>query len=138
MHETKKSDRILLFDGVCNLCNTAVQYVLEHDTQQRITFASLQSNFGEKIRAENNLDASSLKTVIYIQENKLLIKSDAFFALMNDLGGWHKILLAFRIVPRFLRDWVYDRIATNRYAVFGKRETCYMPTPELMRRFIQD
>ena len=138
MSRKEKLDKILLFDGVCNLCNAAVQYVLKKNDQKDISFASLQSSFGSQILSENNLDTKSLKTVIYIKDKELLSKSSAFLALMNDLGGMHKLLLIFYVVPRFLRDAMYDLVANNRYAVFGKKNECYIPTPELAERFIQD
>ena len=138
MSRKEKLDKILLFDGVCNLCNAAVQYVLKKNHQKDISFASLQSSFSSQILSENNLDTKSLKTVIYIKDKELLSKSSAFLALMNDLGGMHKLLLIFYVVPRFLRDAMYDLVANNRYAVFGKKNECYIPTPELAERFIQD
>ena len=134
----KDLNKVLLFDGVCNLCSAAVQYVIRHDKQKAISFASLQSSFGIQVLSENHFETTSLKTVIYLKNGEVFIKSAAFLTLMKDLGGWHKLLLIFWIIPAFLRDTVYDLIAKNRYAVFGKKEECYMPTPELMERFIQD
>jgi len=138
MPNSKKVDKVLLFDGVCNLCNSAVQYVIRNDHQEAISFASLQSNFGRQVLSENQFDTTSLKTVLYIKNGEIYAKSSAILALKKDLGGWHNLLLIFWMVPAFLRDFVYDVIAKNRYKVFGIREECYLPTPELTKRFIQD
>jgi len=138
MPNKTNSDQVLLFDGVCNLCNATVQYVIRNDRQKVISFASLQSNFGLQVLSENKFDTTSLKTVVYLKNGKVFSKSAAFLLLMRDLGGWHKLMLVFWIIPKFLRDAVYDLIAKNRYAVFGKRDECYVPTPELLERFIQD
>jgi len=138
MPNKTNSDQVLLFDGVCNLCNATVQYVIRNDRQKVISFASLQSNFGLQVLSENKFDTTSLKTVVYLKNGKVFSKSAAFILLMRDLGGWHKLMLVFWIIPKFLRDAVYDLIAKNRYAVFGKRDECYVPTPELLERFIQD
>ena len=138
MSDNTNLSQILLFDGVCNLCNAAVQYVIRHDKKKTIKFASLQSPFGRKVLTEKYRDTSTLKTFIYIKNEEVLTKSSAFLTLMKDLGGIQQTAIVFWIIPRFLRDALYDFIATKRYAVFGKKESCYLPSPELEDRFIQD
>ena len=138
MSDNTNLSQILLFDGVCNLCNAAVQYVIRHDKKKTIKFASLQSPFGTNVLSEEYRDTSALKTVIYIKNEEVLTKSSAFLTLMKDLGGIHQTAIVFWIIPRIVRDALYDFIAANRYAVFGKKESCYLPSPELEDRFIQD
>ena len=138
MSQKENLNKILLFDGVCNLCNATVQYVIRYDKKRTLKFASLQSPFGRKILSEKYRDTSALKTVMYIRNEEVLTKSSAFLTLMKDLGGIHQSVIVFWIIPRIVRDSLYDFIAANRYAVFGKKESCYLPSPDLEDRFIQD
>ncbi len=127
---------ILLFDGVCNLCNGTVQFILKRDKKARIYFASLQSEQGQALLQKFNLPTQTLSTVVYVRGEKCLIKSTAVLYILKDLGGWWQLLFSFIIVPRFLRDVVYSFIARNRYKWFGRQESCMMPTPDLKSRFL--
>jgi predicted DCC family thiol-disulfide oxidoreductase YuxK len=127
---------IILFDGVCNLCNGAVQYLLKHDKKRAFLFASLQSETGKRILAEHGLPRNQLESIIYVSGNTSLQKSDAILSICKELGGWFKLLTIFSVIPKTIRDSAYDRIATNRYKWFGKQDHCMIPTPELKRRFL--
>ena len=128
---------IILFDGVCNLCNRSVQMVLRHDRKARFRFASLQSPVGEKLRGELGIDREKVDSVILVEDGRWYQESDAALRIARGLGGPWKLLGAFRLIPRPLRDAAYRLIARNRYRWFGKRETCWLPTPELRGRFLE-
>lgn len=133
----KKKNSIILFDGVCNLCNAAVNFVLDRDPRQHFLFASLQSEKARELLREQSFDHQSLKTIIVITDDgKLLTRSDAALHVAGKLSGGWKFLKIFKIVPKFLRDGVYNIIATYRYALFGKKNQCRLPTAELRQRFL--
>ena len=127
---------LVLFDGVCNLCNRSVQMILRHDRQARFRFASLQSPLGEKLRAELGIDRETVDSVILVEGGRWYQESAAALRIAHGLGGFWKLLGVFRLVPRPLRDAAYRLIARNRYRWFGKTETCWVPTPELRGRFL--
>jgi len=133
---------IVLYDGVCGLCNRSVQFLLKHDKDGRFRFASLQSNFAEKVLGRHGLDPKDLDTV-HVVENydqpgeRVLQRSDAILRAGRELGGfWSAASSVARIVPRPLRDLVYRFVATNRYRVFGKYDTCMLPDPNQRSRFL--
>lgn len=126
---------ILLFDGVCNLCNASVQWVIGRDTEGIFRFASLQSATGQAFLKQYALPAD-LNTVVMIKDGKAYTRSDVPLQLFKMLGGWWQLLFVFTIIPRFVRDAVYDLIAKNRYRWFGKKETCWLPDPEMKDRFL--
>jgi predicted DCC family thiol-disulfide oxidoreductase YuxK len=127
---------IVLFDGVCNLCNGSVQFLLKRDPQARFRFASLQSDTGQKLQAALGMDPQALDSVILVEGDRWYKESDAALRIARKLPGAWKLLTAFRIVPRPIRDAAYRLIARNRYRWFGKAETCWLPTPELRGRFL--
>ncbi len=126
--------KIILFDGVCNLCNGFVQFVIKHDARQQFSFASLQSDFAAKELPKRNLDPNVLKTVILLSDEQVYTKSDAALQILKQLKGfkWTSIL---QIFPKFFRNLVYDVIAANRYKWFGKKDQCMLPEPGLKSRF---
>ena len=130
------AERIILFDGVCNLCNYAVQFVIRNDPGKQFKFASLQSEFGQKILAEHNLRADDLSSFLLLDNGRLYKKSDAALRVNKYLKGMWRLLYGFIIVPRFIRDAVYTWIANNRYKWFGKQESCWLPTADLQARFL--
>lgn len=132
--ETKKP--ILFFDGVCNLCNGFVQFVIERDPKAKFRFASLQSNAGQEVLKQMNLSTEELKTVILQKNGKVYTHSDVALEMSRDLGGPWSLFYVFKILPKGLRDGIYDWVAANRYKWFGKRESCWLPTPELKARFL--
>ena len=136
------SNPIILYDGVCGLCNSLVQFLLKHDKDGRLRFASLQSDFAEKVLRRHGFDAKDLDT-LHVVENydqpgeRVLQRSDAILRAGRELGGfWSASSSVARIVPRPLRDLVYRFVATNRYRVFGKYDTCMLPDPNQRSRFL--
>jgi predicted DCC family thiol-disulfide oxidoreductase YuxK len=127
---------IVLFDGVCNLCNGSVQFILKRDPQALFRFASLQSAAGRSLMVEHGLDPEALSSVILIENGRAWQESSAALRVARYLPGGWKLLRVFAVIPRPLRDAVYRLIARNRYRWFGKQETCWLPTPELKGRFL--
>lgn len=130
------SSPVLLFDGVCNLCNASVQWVIRHDPKAVFRFASLQSEAGQALLQKFNLPTDELNTVVLVDGGKVYTRSDVPIQVGKKLGGWWHLLQMFFIIPRPLRNAVYDWIARNRYRWFGKKEECWLPTPELRERFL--
>ena len=129
-------DPVILFDGVCNLCNSSVQYVIRHDPKKIFRFASLQSPYAQKILADFHLPVNDFNSFVLFENNTVYTRSTAALKVAKRLSGWIKILWVFLIVPKFIRDAVYNIIAKNRYKWFGKREACWVPTPELKSLFL--
>lgn len=127
---------ILLFDGVCNLCNGSVQFILKRDPQARFRFASLQSEVGRSLMSEHGLDPDALSSVVVVEDGRVWQESSAALRITRHLPGLWKLLRVFLVIPRPLRDAVYRLIARNRYRWFGKSETCWLPTPDLKARFL--
>lgn len=127
---------IVLFDGVCNLCNSAVQFVIKRDPNAHFRFAPLQSQTGQRLLKQFNLSTEDFNTIVIVENGKHYVRSTAGLRLMKDLNNAWPLLYGFIIVPRFIRDAVYDFISKNRYKWFGKQESCMMPTPDLKRRFL--
>lgn len=130
------SGPVLLFDGVCNLCSGTVQFVIERDPDAKVRFASLQSEFAEQRFQELNIPNDYLDSIVLLEDDRVYFKSTAALRLARHMRGLWPILGIFRIVPAPLRDLVYDWIARNRYRWFGKKEVCWIPTPELRSRFL--
>lgn len=127
---------IVLFDGVCNLCNSSVNFIIDNDPKGLFKFGALQSAEGQKMLAEYNLEADKFKSIVLIYNNKVYHKSTAALMIARRLTGLWPLLYAFIIVPPFIRHAVYDFIAKNRYKWYGKQDTCRIPTPELKERFL--
>jgi predicted DCC family thiol-disulfide oxidoreductase YuxK len=123
---------VILFDGVCNLCTGSVQFVIARDSRKRFRFASLQSPVAERLLGQRE----NLESVILVQHGKIHRKSGAALRIARQLDGLWPLLAVFFVVPRFLRDAVYDWIGRRRYRMFGKRDACWVPTPELAERFL--
>jgi predicted DCC family thiol-disulfide oxidoreductase YuxK len=130
------NENILFFDGICNLCNTFVNLVIDVDENEKIKFASLQSDFGQKFLRDNHFSETEFNTFILFSAGKIYKKSAAVYRIFRLFGGFWKILLIFDLLPRTVSDFFYDFIARNRYKFFGKKESCRMPTPELKKRFL--
>ncbi|MEM6723328.1 MAG: DCC1-like thiol-disulfide oxidoreductase family protein [Bacteroidota bacterium] len=131
-----KGKPLLLFDGVCNLCADSVQFVIERDPKGRILFASLQSDLGQRVVELAKLQSAYLNTVVLIDNGKVYKRSAAAMRTTKFMKGAWPAFRAFLIVPEFIRDAIYELIANNRYKWFGKKEVCWMPTPELKARFL--
>ncbi len=130
------SGPILLFDGVCNLCKSSVQFVIKRDPNARFRFASLQSKTGRELAAKHGLKAAELDSVILIDKDEAYRKSSAALRTAAQLRAPWPMLAAFLIVPPAIRHWVYDYIGHRRYRWFGKMETCWAPDAALAERFL--
>jgi predicted DCC family thiol-disulfide oxidoreductase YuxK len=127
---------VVLFDGVCNFCNAWVRFILARDPQARLRLAAVQSPAGQEILERCGLPLDRFDTMVFVEDGTAYFKSTAFLSAVRYLKRpWPWLALA-RLVPRPLRDWVYDRIARNRYKLFGRRESCMMPTPDVRSRFL--
>ncbi|MBS1568834.1 MAG: thiol-disulfide oxidoreductase DCC family protein [Bacteroidetes bacterium] len=129
-------DHLVLFDGVCNLCNGAVQFIIRHDKHNRFRFAPLQSGAGRSILGEAGTPGDAFSTIVYLRKGKVLTKSKAVLHVARDLGGAWQLFHGLIILPRFLRDAAYDLVARNRFRWFGRRESCMVPGPGLEGRFL--
>ncbi|MEW5927897.1 MAG: thiol-disulfide oxidoreductase DCC family protein [Gemmatimonadota bacterium] len=127
---------VVLFDGVCNLCNGSVQFIVRHDPAGRFRFASLQSEAGQALLRRHGLDPTDLFSVILVEGGRAYARSDAALRIARGLTGPWRAAGALRAVPRPLRDAAYGWVARNRYRWFGKQEACMIPTPELRARFL--
>jgi predicted DCC family thiol-disulfide oxidoreductase YuxK len=127
---------VILFDGVCNLCNSSVQFVINHDPRGLFRFAALQSDFGQQQLEKYNFNKEDLISVILLIDQKAFDRSRAALEIAKRLSGLWPLLYVFIIVPPFIRNFVYDWISKNRYRWFGRRNECMIPTPDLKARFI--
>lgn len=132
-----KNKSIILFDGVCNLCNASVNFIIKHDKNERYIFASLQSDAAKEILLQFPLKKNKLDSILLIENEVIYDKSTAALLISRKLSGGFKLFYAFIIFPKFLRDNVYNFIAKNRYAWFGKKETCMIPTSKIKQRFLE-
>jgi predicted DCC family thiol-disulfide oxidoreductase YuxK len=130
------SDSILLFDGMCNLCTGVAHFILKIDKREKIRFATLQSSAAKLFLNRYGLFPDRADSVVYISGGKALVKSSAILHLLKDIGGGWKILYGFRIIPVFIRDFFYDLIAKSRYRIFGRRDSCMVPSEEIKWRFL--
>jgi predicted DCC family thiol-disulfide oxidoreductase YuxK len=130
------SPYILLFDGVCNLCNRTVQFVIKRDAKAKFLFASLQSDYGQTLLKKFGLPLDDFDSFVLITGDKYYLRSTAGLIVMKELGGIWKLFYALIIFPRPLRDFVYGIIAKIRYKVFGKSNSCMVPTSEQSKRFM--
>ena len=128
---------LVLFDGVCNLCNASVQYIIKHDKKDKFRFTAIQSEIGQQIIQTNQIDTFKMDSIILYSEKKgISYKSTAALKIAMLLGFPINVLGILLIIPPFLRNWIYDFIAKNRYKWYGRRESCMVPTPELKKKFI--
>ena len=128
---------VVLFDGVCNFCNHIVQFIIKRDKKKQFLFASLQGRTGQEILKKFNLPSNDFNSFILAEGDHVYTRSTAVLRMLKKLGGGWKLLYAFIIVPKFIRNAVYNRIAKNRYKWYGKRDECMVPTPELKERFLE-
>ena len=126
----------MLFDGVCNLCNGAVDFILRHDRHSRFVFASLQSEAGQELLNLYQLPTDHYDSMVLLKDGKLYQRSSAALEIARDLPGAWQLLTTFKVVPVPVRDAVYNFIARNRYRFFGKNETCRLPSPAERARFL--
>lgn len=130
--------KIILFDGVCNLCETSVQYVIKHDKKDIFRFVALQSDLGQKILKHIGINPAHIDSIVLYQPGvAYFYKSTAAIEIAKGLSGIFSVASVFRILPSGLRDTIYDYVATNRYKWYGKKESCLLPTTELMSKFLE-
>lgn len=127
---------IILFDGVCNLCNGSVQFVLKRDRGGYFKYASLQSESGQELLKKYGLPTDDYNSFVLVEGERVYTQSTAALRVARKLDGAWKILYGFILLPAFIRDAVYGLIARNRYRIFGKRESCMLPQPEWKSRFL--
>jgi len=131
-----KNKSIILFDGVCNLCNSSVNFIIKHDKKERYLFASLQSDAAKEILLQFDIKKIPFQSIILIDEDKIYDKSTAALLISKNLNNGYQLLYGFILIPKFIRDRLYTLIATNRYKWFGKRENCIIPASKLKNRFL--
>ena len=136
-----ESNPIVLYDGVCGLCNRLVQFLLKRDAHDRFRFASLQSNFGQEILTRHGADPLDLDTFYVVLDHgqpseRLLARSDGIVQALTTLGGIWKIGGAGKLLPKAIRDRLYNFVARHRYQVFGKSEACMLPEPKQRAKFL--
>jgi predicted DCC family thiol-disulfide oxidoreductase YuxK len=127
---------VILFDGVCNFCNGAINFVLKQDRKSVFRFAPLQSEAGRRLLQQYNLPTEEFESFVLIDQGKVYKKSNAALRVMNKLPWYWKEAQIFRLIPTIFRDAIYDFIARNRYKWFGKKDQCMLPTPEMKSRFL--
>ena len=131
------NDCVILFDSICKLCNAWCQFIIKYDTQQRFKLCSVQSPEGQSILKHFNMSTDHFDTMLYVEGGKYFDKSDAFLHIVNKLGLPWRSLYVFRVIPKGIRNWLYDRIALNRYLLFGKYDSCMLPNKENENRFLK-
>lgn len=134
---SNKDKSIVLFDGVCNLCNSVVQFLIVRDKKKKLFYSALQSSVGQEILRDNGLNTSDFDSFILQYKGEVYSKSSAGIRVLSQLGGLWPMMKVFLIVPKPIRDWVYSLIANNRYKWWGKKDHCMMPTPEMQSRFVK-
>jgi predicted DCC family thiol-disulfide oxidoreductase YuxK len=127
---------LIVFDGVCVLCSGFVRMVVRLDRQSRFRFATAQSPFGEALFRKHGLRPDSDETNLVLIDGVAFTRLDSFVAVMSELGWQWRATKALMLLPRPLRDWLYDRIAKNRYALFGRKDSCEVPSAELREQFL--
>ena len=129
-------ENLILFDGVCKLCNAWSNFIIRHDKRRRFKLASVQSPEGQAILAHFGYPVDRFDTMLVVRDGRCFEKSEAFFAVMGELGMPWNMALIFRALPARPRNWLYDRIARNRYTLFGKYDVCSLPTPDHHGRYL--
>lgn len=132
-----KDKKIILFDGICNLCDNAVQFIIKHDKKDIFRFVSLQSELGKNILKYIGVNNSQIDSIVlYLPGIAYFIKADAAFKILKELNSNYRFLLLLSFLPSFIKNSIYDYIATNRYKWYGKKESCLIPSRELESKFL--
>jgi predicted DCC family thiol-disulfide oxidoreductase YuxK len=138
MLDIPKNKKIILFDGVCNLCDSAVQFVIKHDKKDDFRFVALQSDLGQEIIKHIGIDTKNIDSIILYQPGiAYYYKSEAVLEIAKGLGGFFNLATLFSIFPTSFNNRIYDYIAKNRYKWYGKKESCIIPTKELQAKFLE-
>jgi predicted DCC family thiol-disulfide oxidoreductase YuxK len=128
--------RIILFDGVCNLCNNMVRFIIKRDPFAKFKFTALQSDQGLQILKQFEFQSDKSDFIIYIRGEKCFVKSTAILYILKDLGGIWMLYFLFILIPVFIRDFFYNILARKRYQLFGRQKNCIVPTPDIKKRFL--
>jgi predicted DCC family thiol-disulfide oxidoreductase YuxK len=131
-----QNNAIILFDGICNFCNSSVNFIIKRDKKNYFLFSSLQSVYSQNFLTKNNFPKNNFDSIILIENNKLYQKSTAALKIAKQLKGLWKLSYVFIIIPPFIRDFFYDSIAKNRYKWFGKKDVCMIPDEKIKRKFL--
>jgi predicted DCC family thiol-disulfide oxidoreductase YuxK len=135
MNKLEKNYNLVLFDGVCNLCEASVEFIINHDSKNYFHFTSQTSAIGKVLWETYKLE--EIDSIIFIKNGKAYTHSDAALEICKNLDGWYKYLYIFHFIPKALRDVLYKLVAKYRYKVFGKKDSCMMPSIELKDRFLE-
>ena len=139
LNSENRTNHIVFYDGYCVLCSRSIDFILSRDSLATFRFASLQSDFAQKILPELGypvVNIQNLSNIVYLRHNDIKIKSDAILSILWDLGGIYKASRLVYCLPRVIRDFSYDRLAKLRYRIFGKRDSCRVPTLQEKTRFL--
>lgn len=128
--------KIILFDGICNFCNYWVNFAIKRDKKKKLFFTPLQGETAKQILPQYNINPTSLRSVVFIDQDKAWTQSSAALRICKYLDGGWKLFYGLIIIPKFIRDFFYNIIARNRYRWFGKKDTCMIPTPDMKERFL--
>jgi predicted DCC family thiol-disulfide oxidoreductase YuxK len=132
-----ENKKIILFDGVCNLCSTSVLHIIKYDKKDTFRLVSIQSEKGKAILNYLGIDTNKTDSIVlYVPKVAYYYKSEAVIEIAQEMGGFHSLLAIFSVLPTSLCDGIYDFIAKNRYQWFGKKDNCMIPTPELNEKFL--
>lgn len=131
-----KSNKIILFDGVCNFCNYWVNFAIKRDRKKKLKFTTLQGETAKQLLLKFHINPISINSVVFIDKDKAYTQSSAAIRICKYLNGGWKLFYGFMIFPKFIRDFFYNIIARNRYKWYGKKESCMVPTPEVKERFL--
>ncbi|MCH7517882.1 MAG: thiol-disulfide oxidoreductase DCC family protein [Candidatus Dadabacteria bacterium] len=137
MSTSEVQNPVILFDGVCNLCNGSVLFILNRDPSGIFKFAPLQSETGKNLLSKFDLPNDKLNSIILVENNEYYLRSTAALKILQRLGALWKIVYVFMLVPRPVRDYIYDIVARNRYKWYGKRAECMIPSSDIESRFLE-
>lgn len=129
---------VILFDGICNFCNSAINFVIKRDSKSKFRFATLQSEAAQGLLSARQLSSSYLNSFVLVEGDKIFTRSTAALKVCRDLNGLWPLMYGFMIVPRFIRDGVYNWIARHRYQWFGKKDICMVPNKDVRSRFLNE
>ena len=132
-----KENPVILFDGICNLCNGIVNFIIKHDPESYFKFTPLQSTLGQRLLVKHGFNPELLNTFVLIDGDGCLTKSDAALYIARHLSGVGSLLRIFSLIPKPIRDWCYAIIVRNRYRWFGKIEACVIPSKDILNRFLK-
>ncbi len=132
----REQKSIIFFDGVCNLCNSSIDFIIRHDSKDKFLVGALQDSLSKEILSDFDVDPNYLDSLVLLEENQIYYRSTAALKIAKQLSGITSLLYPFIFIPKLIRDPIYDWIGKNRYRWFGKKSTCRLPTPEEKAKFL--